>query len=45
MCDMTATSLMYIGLNLTYAASFQMLRGKIIEIYIKLISQPIFNVI
>ncbi|XP_054156419.1 solute carrier family 35 member F6-like [Oppia nitens] len=30
LCDMTATSLMYIGLNLTYASSFQMLRGAII---------------
>ncbi|XP_076800256.1 solute carrier family 35 member F6-like isoform X2 [Clavelina lepadiformis] len=29
-CDMTATSLMYIGLNYTYASSFQMLRGAII---------------
>ena len=29
-CDMCATSLMYIGLNLTYAASFQMLRGAVI---------------
>ena len=28
MCDMTATSIQYIGLNLTYASSFQMLRGK-----------------
>lgn len=27
-CDMIATSLMYVGLNLTNAASFQMLRGK-----------------
>lgn len=27
MCDMIATSIMYIGLNLTYASSFQMLRG------------------
>jgi len=27
MCDMVATSVMYIGLNLTYASSFQMLRG------------------
>ena len=26
-CDMCGTSLMYIGLNLTYASSFQMLRG------------------
>ncbi|KAG8177902.1 hypothetical protein JTE90_020182 [Oedothorax gibbosus] len=30
MCDMTATSIMYIGLNLTYASSFQMLRGAVI---------------
>lgn len=30
MCDMTATSIQYIGLTLTYASSFQMLRGKII---------------
>ncbi|EDV24200.1 Solute carrier family 35 member F6 [Trichoplax sp. H2] len=29
-CDMTATSLMYIGLNMTYASSFQMLRGSVI---------------
>ncbi len=28
MCDMTATSIQYIGLTLTYASSFQMLRGK-----------------
>lgn len=27
MCDMLATSTMYVGLNLTYASSFQMLRG------------------
>ncbi|KAI4455094.1 hypothetical protein MML48_9g00003639 [Holotrichia oblita] len=37
MCDMTATSLMYIGLNLTYAASFQMLRGSVI-IFVALLS-------
>ncbi|CAG0912671.1 unnamed protein product [Notodromas monacha] len=30
LCDMTATSIMYIGLNLTYASSFQMLRGAVI---------------
>uniref|UniRef100_A0A1B6DHG4 EamA domain-containing protein n=1 Tax=Clastoptera arizonana TaxID=38151 RepID=A0A1B6DHG4_9HEMI len=30
MCDMIATSLMYIGLTLTYASSFQMLRGSVI---------------
>lgn len=29
-CDMIATSIMYIGLNLTYASSFQMLRGSVI---------------
>ena len=27
LCDMTATSLQYIGLTLTFASSFQMLRG------------------
>ncbi|XP_046741362.1 solute carrier family 35 member F6 [Diprion similis] len=30
MCDMFATSLMYVGLNMTYASSFQMLRGAVI---------------
>ncbi|CAG0893206.1 unnamed protein product [Cyprideis torosa] len=30
MCDMTATSLMYLGLTMTYASSFQMLRGAVI---------------
>ena len=30
LCDMTATSIQYIGLTLTYAASFQMLRGAVI---------------
>ncbi|KAK8377350.1 hypothetical protein O3P69_013763 [Scylla paramamosain] len=29
-CDMTATSMMYLGLTLTYASSFQMLRGAVI---------------
>lgn len=29
-CDMIATSVMYIGLNMTYASSFQMLRGSVI---------------
>ncbi|XP_052285284.1 solute carrier family 35 member F6-like isoform X2 [Dreissena polymorpha] len=29
-CDMLGTSIMYIGLNLTYASSFQMLRGAVI---------------
>lgn len=30
MCDMIGTSTMYVGLNLTYASSFQMLRGSVI---------------
>lgn len=29
MCDMSATSVMYFGLNLTFASSFQMLRGSV----------------
>ncbi|XP_044741626.1 solute carrier family 35 member F6 [Chrysoperla carnea] len=36
-CDMTATSIMYIGLNLTYASSFQMLRGSVI-VFVGLLS-------
>ncbi|KAK3105041.1 hypothetical protein FSP39_015884 [Pinctada imbricata] len=30
LCDMCGTSLMYVGLTLTYASSFQMLRGAVI---------------
>jgi len=30
MCDMTATSTMYVGLTMTYASSFQMLRGAVV---------------
>lgn len=30
LCDMIATSIMYVGLNMTYASSFQMLRGAVI---------------
>lgn len=30
MCDMIGTSIMYVGLTLTYASSFQMLRGSVI---------------
>lgn len=30
LCDMTGTSIMYVGLTLTYASSFQMLRGAVI---------------
>lgn len=37
MCDMVATSTMYIGLNLTYASSFQMLRGSVI-VFVALLS-------
>jgi len=29
-CDMTGTSLMYFGLNLTYASVYQMLRGSVV---------------
>nr|CAI5818775.1 unnamed protein product [Callosobruchus analis] len=37
MCDMTATSIMYIGLNLTNASSFQMFRGSVI-VFVGLLS-------
>jgi len=30
LCDMTATSLMYVGLGLTYASVYQMLRGSVV---------------
>ena len=30
LCDMIATSIMYVGLTMTYASSFQMLRGAVI---------------
>lgn len=30
MCDMTGTSLMYLGLTMTYASVFQMLRGSVV---------------
>ena len=30
LCDMTGTSVMYMGLTMTYASSFQMLRGAVI---------------
>lgn len=38
MCDLIATSTMYIGLTLTYASSFQMLRGSVI-IFVALFSK------
>lgn len=37
MCDMIGTSLMYIGMNFTYASSFQMLRGAVI-VFVALLS-------
>lgn len=38
MCDLVATSTMYVGLILTYASSFQMLRGSVI-IFVALFSK------
>ncbi|XP_062556433.1 solute carrier family 35 member F6 [Armigeres subalbatus] len=42
MCDMIATSIMYVGLNLTYASSFQMLRGSVI-IFVGVLSVAFLN--
>lgn len=42
MCDMLATSLMYIGLNLTYPSSFQLLRGSVI-IFVGILSVAFLN--
>lgn len=42
LCDMTATSTMYVGLNLTYASSFQMLRGAVI-VFTGLLSVAFLN--
>ncbi|XP_071841452.1 solute carrier family 35 member F6-like [Apostichopus japonicus] len=42
MCDMCATSLMYMGLNLTYASTFQMLRGAVV-IFTGLLSVAFLN--
>lgn len=42
MCDMVATSTMYIGLTLTYASSFQMLRGSVI-VFVALMSVAFLN--
>lgn len=41
-CDVLATSLMYIGLNLTTASSFQMLRGSVV-IFTGLLSVAFLN--
>jgi drug/metabolite transporter (DMT)-like permease len=32
MCDMTATSMMYVGLTMTYASTFQILRGFVVVV-------------
>lgn len=42
LCDMIATSVMYVGLNLTYASSFQMLRGSVI-IFVGILSVAFLN--
>jgi drug/metabolite transporter (DMT)-like permease len=42
MCDMLATTIMYIGLILTYASSFQMLRGALI-VFTGLLSVAFLN--
>ncbi|XP_037041338.1 solute carrier family 35 member F6 [Bradysia coprophila] len=42
MCDMIATSIMYVGLNLTYASSFQMFRGSVI-IFVGILSVAFLN--
>lgn len=41
-CDMTATSIMYIGLNLTYPSSFQILRGSVI-VFVGILSVGFLN--
>ncbi|XP_018015720.1 solute carrier family 35 member F6 isoform X2 [Hyalella azteca] len=41
-CDMVATSTMYVGLTLTYASSFQMLRGSVI-VFTGLLSVAFLN--
>ncbi|WAR14464.1 S35F6-like protein [Mya arenaria] len=38
LCDMCGTSIMYIGLNLTFASSFQMLRGDLLIIMAQIIA-------
>ena len=42
LCDVTATSIMYIGLTLTNAASYQMLRGAVI-IFTGFLSRVMLN--
>ncbi|CAH2266809.1 jg27766 [Pararge aegeria aegeria] len=45
MFDLVATSIMYIGLNLTYVSSFQMFRGSVIVFVALLSSTVLVNVI
>ncbi|XP_003708299.1 transport and golgi organization 9 [Megachile rotundata] len=42
LCDTFATSIMYVGLNMTYASSFQMLRGAVI-IFTAILSMGFLN--
>ncbi|KAG7210786.1 hypothetical protein KM043_012279 [Ampulex compressa] len=42
LCDTVATSIMYVGLNMTYASSFQMLRGAVI-IFTGILSMGFLN--
>lgn len=42
MCDMIGTSIMYVGLNLTFASSFQMLRGSVI-VFVGILSVAFLN--
>uniref|UniRef100_U5EUX3 Putative solute carrier family 35 member f6 n=1 Tax=Corethrella appendiculata TaxID=1370023 RepID=U5EUX3_9DIPT len=42
LCDMIATSIMYVGLNLTYASSFQMFRGSVI-VFVGMLSVAFLN--
>lgn len=51
LCDMCGTSLMYVGLNLTFASSFQMLRGNgrdiygiaIAEMHMKVVTKKLYS--
>lgn len=42
LCDTCATSIMYVGLNMTYASSFQMFRGAVI-IFTAVLSMGFLN--
>ncbi|XP_076627281.1 transport and golgi organization 9 [Colletes latitarsis] len=42
LCDMCATSIMYVGLSMTYVSSFQMLRGAVI-IFTAILSMSFLN--